>query len=457
VARDHRTILVVDDDAIVLHVLERDLVQAGFNVLTAVNGKEALDIVVRELVDIIVSDISMPEMDGLEFCARIRQSPEHVDIPFIFLTVHGGEGERTRGLRSGADDYLVKPFKSTDLIDRAEILYDRIQRRRSVSTFEGNLADVSLCDILQLLELTRKQGILHVEAPTGRGTLGLSDGTLMNAVWNDLHGEDAVFEMFALHAGSFRFQAKDVSPGNLGQPIGFVLMEIARLTDELATFKGHVPPGEKALRLLKPFDGDDTDAQLVCGAIKDGCADLTAIRDRVRMADVRLRLAIGRLVGGGFVAAQSGSARDEFQRTAGRAGAKPTKILIAFTDHGILSNCLSLLADSADPPTQPGSLSDFSRVTLASCIYDIVCLRGEKRFAFMWELVLKTSEGAVFLLKTEADAEHAAFFSARAAAFRKPVVRVCLAPGLSGDAGVQVLTTRDDMLHVLSSLRLPAT
>ena len=92
-----KTILVVDDDELVLSLVEADLRQAGFAVLTAANGKDALAIVLREPVDIIVSDVSMPEMDGLEFCERIRRSPEHVDIPFIFLTAHGGAGRKATG------------------------------------------------------------------------------------------------------------------------------------------------------------------------------------------------------------------------------------------------------------------------------------------------------------------------------------------------------------------------
>jgi hypothetical protein len=90
-------------------------------------------------------------------------------------------------------------------------------------------------------------------------------------------------------------------------------------------------------------------------------------------------------------------------------------------------------------------------------VYDVVCLRGEKRFAFMWELVLKTSEGALFLLNTDADHEHATFFSARAAALHKSVVRVCLAPGLPSAPEVRSLETPDDLLDVLSSVRSPAT
>ena len=63
----------------------------------------------------------------------------------------------------------------------------------------------------------------------------------MNAAWNDLEGEDAVYQMFTLQDGEFRFQQKAVSSGNVGQPISFMLMEMARLTDELATVEGHIP------------------------------------------------------------------------------------------------------------------------------------------------------------------------------------------------------------------------
>jgi signal recognition particle receptor subunit beta len=105
---------------------------------------------------------------------------------------------------------------------------------------------------------------------------------------------------------------------------------------------------------------------------------------------------------------------------------------------------------------QRSGLSEFSRVTVSSQVYDVVCLRGEKRFSFMWELVLKTSEGAIFLLKTDEDKDHAAFFSARAACLGKPVVRVCLGATLRSSTGVHVVATPEDMLRALSVLHPPA-
>jgi CheY-like chemotaxis protein len=457
VAVDHKTILIVDDDEPFLHLLWRDLARSGFAVLQATNGRQALEIVRSRAVDIIVSDISMPEMDGWEFCERIRRDPDCGDIPFIFLTVHGGEEKRMRGLRSGADEYLVKPVNVRDLIARVEILYDRVRRKRSANTLTGNLRDVSLCELLQLFEMTRKRGILSVEHPTGQGTLALMDGILLNAAWNNLEAEDAVFEMFALRDGSFRFQPKDVSGGNLAQPISFVLMETARLTDELAALAGHVPAPDVPLRLQKPFGGDDADAQLVSQAIQQGFADGQALHDWLRISDVRLRLALGKLVEGGFVTAGSDPPQADAQKTDDVVATKATKILIAFTDDAMLSRCLSLMVADDDHRVQRTGLSDVSRVVLSSQVYDIFCLRGEKRFAFMWELVLKTADGAVFLLKTDDDHEHANFLAARAASLRKPVVRVCLGTSLSNMAGVQVATTGDDMARAFSSLGTPVT
>jgi len=453
VAVDRKTILVVDDDDIVLCLLEHDLGQAGFTALKAANGREALNVVLREPVDIIVSDISMPEMDGLEFCERIRRTPEFVDIPFIFLTAHRGEGERIRGLRSGADEYLVKPFSVNELITRAEILYDRIQRKRTVNTLTGNLRDVSFCEILQLFEMTRKQGVLSVKASTGKGTLSLADATLMNAAWNDLEGEDAVFEMFGLKEGTFRFQPKEVSPGNLAEPIGLVLMETARLTDELATLESRVPAATARLRQSRPFEGEDADALRVSRAIAEGCTDVTAIQRGLRMSGVRARLAIAKLIEGGFISAESSSPAYPSPAPAEGAGTKPTKILIVFTDDGMLSRCLSLMGDAADLPVRRSGFSDFSQMSISSHLYDVVCLRGEKRFAFMWELVLKKSDGAIFVLKTDDDKEHAAFFSARAASLQKPAIRVSVGPGLRDHAGVRVVATPGDMLQALSVLR----
>jgi hypothetical protein len=232
-----------------------------------------------------------------------------------------------------------------------------------------------------------------------------------------------------------------------------MLMEMARLTDELATVEGHIPSSGAPLIVRGPFDGEDADARSVHKAIVDGCANFAAVQRALRMSDVRLRLAIGKLVEDGCVVAGSLTAAGAVAAPAEAVGAKAAKLLVAFTDEHALSRCLSLMGDVGSHPMQRSGLSDFSRVTVSSQVYDVVCLRGEKRFSFMWELALKTSEGALFLLATDADKEHAAFFSARAACLGKPVVRACLGASLRSSTGVQVITTPEHMLRALSALR----
>jgi hypothetical protein len=255
--------------------------------------------------------------------------------------------------------------------------------------------------------------------------------------------------MFTLQRGEFRFRPTAVSAGNVVQPISFVLMEMARLTDELATVEGHIPASEAPLVLQGPFDGEDDDAQAAHRAIADGCTSLSAVQRALRVSDVRLRLAVGKLIDAGCVAVASASQAGEAEAP----GAKPAKLLVAFTDERLLSRWLPLLGEAGGRAMQRSGLSDFSRVTVGSRIYDVVCLRGEKRFSFMWELALKTSAGGVFLLATDADKEHAAFFSARAACLAKPVVRVCLGATLRNPTGVRVVATPEDMRSALSVLQ----
>jgi hypothetical protein len=98
----------------------------------------------------------------------------------------------------------------------------------------------------------------------------------------------------------------------------------------LATVAGHIPASGTPLVLRTPFDGEDDDAQSVHRAIMEGCADLAALQRTLRMSDVRLRLAIGKLVEGGCVAAGSASSAGEAEDQAEASGEKPAKLLVAF-------------------------------------------------------------------------------------------------------------------------------
>ncbi|MCH7642599.1 MAG: response regulator transcription factor [Chloroflexi bacterium] len=110
-------ILVVDDDPEVLAVVEQRLKLAGYRVEAVETSREALRSFFEQKADLALLDVGLPDIDGFELCSRIR---EVSDIPVIFLTGRGTETDRVRGLRAGADDYIVKPFGAEELLARVE-------------------------------------------------------------------------------------------------------------------------------------------------------------------------------------------------------------------------------------------------------------------------------------------------------------------------------------------------
>jgi len=107
------TILVVDDEPVVRKVLERSLLREGFRVVTAGNGVEGLERVRGTKVDIVISDIMMPQMDGLEFLVEIKSDFPH--IPVILITGFADQFTGKQALEAGAEDFIVKPFKNHEI------------------------------------------------------------------------------------------------------------------------------------------------------------------------------------------------------------------------------------------------------------------------------------------------------------------------------------------------------
>jgi two-component system KDP operon response regulator KdpE len=112
---NNRTILVVDDEPQIRRVLRATLSSNGYDVIEAKNGQEAIEIAVREHPDLILLDVNMPEMSGLETCSKMRLS---FSTPIIMVTVRNSEQDKVLALDSGADDYVVKPFAIGELLAR---------------------------------------------------------------------------------------------------------------------------------------------------------------------------------------------------------------------------------------------------------------------------------------------------------------------------------------------------
>ncbi len=129
-----KTILLVDDDPILQVALSRRLQAQNYQVLQAKSAKVALDLLATKTVDVVVSDIMMPGMDGLEFCKHLRATPAGQILPFIFLSNLGEVNDRVQGHLIGADDYLPKPFHVKELIAKVQGAIARSERMRGIFT-----------------------------------------------------------------------------------------------------------------------------------------------------------------------------------------------------------------------------------------------------------------------------------------------------------------------------------
>jgi DNA-binding response OmpR family regulator len=130
-------VLVVEDDAEIAQVLQRSLRMEGYEVRIAGDGEVALDMAAEYNPDLVVLDLGLPKLDGVEVARRLRTAD---DVPILMLTARDGVEARVEGLDSGADDYLVKPFERQELLARMRALLRRRPPRGSASMVVGDLA-----------------------------------------------------------------------------------------------------------------------------------------------------------------------------------------------------------------------------------------------------------------------------------------------------------------------------
>ncbi len=137
------TVLVVEDDTTVAEVVTRYLAREGFNTDCVSDGKLALDAVASRMPDLVVLDLMLPSMDGLDVCQRLR---ELAPIPIIMLTARGEEDDRVLGLSLGADDYVTKPFSPRELVARVQSVMRRAQGG-GISNLGGVEAELEARDL----------------------------------------------------------------------------------------------------------------------------------------------------------------------------------------------------------------------------------------------------------------------------------------------------------------------
>lgn len=121
----HEKILVIEDEADILEVIEYNLTREGYKVLTSKDGEQGLAKVLGENPDLVLLDLMLPGLDGIEICKRLKQDPVSRGTPIIIVTAKGEESDIVLGLGVGADDYIIKPFSPKELIARVKAVLRR--------------------------------------------------------------------------------------------------------------------------------------------------------------------------------------------------------------------------------------------------------------------------------------------------------------------------------------------
>ncbi len=257
------SLLLVDSDTKSLRVLEVSLKKAGYNVTCAMNGFDGLQKVETSVPDLIIADTQLPELNGFEFVARLKQNPEWAAIPFIFLASESDVEDKIRGLELGIEDYLTKPFYIKEIVTRVKILLQKRQResfeqnkRESRTKFAGQLADMAVVDLIQTIEVSRKSGAIHFVNPEGtNATLYFRGGKIIDAELGRLTGEFAVYRLLIWNEGEFEVEFKTVRRKDVIELSSQgLLMEGMRQLDEFRELSAKLPPFEAIVSIPRPLE-----------------------------------------------------------------------------------------------------------------------------------------------------------------------------------------------------------
>ncbi|MEB3197837.1 MAG: response regulator transcription factor [Candidatus Sericytochromatia bacterium] len=210
-----KTVLIADDDEKLRFIIELNLNMAGYQVVSATNGVEALRAAREHEPDLIILDVMMPQMDGLTVCRTLREEPGYPDSSILFLTARDQLTDKGLGFDAGGDDYLVKPFAPQELLWRCEALLRRLRRPALVE-------HERVCGRLRLLPatyevevdgerrtLTRIEFLLLSCLADAEGEV-VPNGVLQLRVWG--HEDDSSLAALRVHVNRLR-QSLEPDPG----------------------------------------------------------------------------------------------------------------------------------------------------------------------------------------------------------------------------------------------------
>ncbi|PLR77778.1 DNA-binding response regulator [Bacillus sp. V3-13] len=205
-----KKVLVVDDEQSIVTLLQYNLEQAGFEVVTAMDGEEGKDLALLEEPDLIILDLMLPKLDGIEVCKQLRQ--QKVMTPILMLTAKDDEFDKVLGLELGADDYMTKPFSPREVIARVKAILRRSQfqaEAKETGHEESDALKIAEIKIYpehyeayfgeEQIELTPKEFELLLYLARHKGRV-LTRDQLLSAVWNyDFAGDTRIVDVHISH------------------------------------------------------------------------------------------------------------------------------------------------------------------------------------------------------------------------------------------------------------------
>ena len=241
-----RSVLIADEDAAFRKYLAMPLAAQGFTIFEAADGSAAWQLAVQNRPWMILADISMPEVDGFEFCRRVRNHPMLSRLPLLFISGSDKYKERYRALQIGADDFLSKNMPVRELLMRIQLLMTRYSDLSAsepkagtadvAGAFQGRIEVFGAPALLQMCAQGRLTGLFTSLAEDAQNTatvMGLREGDIISASVGDKGGTDAVYAFLAWTKGSFKFTPGDPGGGEpLAQSVEHLLLEGCRLLDE---------------------------------------------------------------------------------------------------------------------------------------------------------------------------------------------------------------------------------